>query len=125
MKYSKVYFQFKFIFQYLGSFPVQAADQGDRAEFVRKQLVSMKVIDNRYGIIHIIELSKNVITVRINISISFQEVTAKRPVLMVISLAGIKVTCPQGQVRHINNLIIHYCSDSSIKKSRVTTLFFI
>ena len=51
MKYSKVYFQFKFIFQYLGSFPVQAADQGDRAEFVRKQLVSMKVIDNRYDII--------------------------------------------------------------------------
>ena len=27
-----------------------------------------------------------------------QEVTPKRPVLMVISLAGIKVCCPQGQV---------------------------
>ena len=35
-----------FHFQYLGSFPVQAVDQGDRAEFVRKQLVSMKVILN-------------------------------------------------------------------------------
>ena len=35
-----------FYFQYLGSFPVQAVDQGDRAEFVRKQLVSMKVILN-------------------------------------------------------------------------------
>ena len=127
MKYIKVYFQFKFIFQYLGSFPVQAADQGDRAEFVRKQLVSMKVIDNRYDIIYIIEwiISKNFITVRINISISFQEVTAKRPVLMVISLAGIKVTCPQGQVRHINNLIIHYCSDSSIKISSYNFIFHI
>ena len=41
--------------QYLGSFPVQAADQGDRAEFVRKQLVSMKVINNRYDLIYIIE----------------------------------------------------------------------
>ena len=30
----------------MGSFPVQAVDQGDRAEFVRKQLVSMKVILN-------------------------------------------------------------------------------
>ena len=27
----------------MGSFPVQAAEQEDRAEFVRKQLVSMKV----------------------------------------------------------------------------------
>ena len=92
--------------QYLGSFPVQAADQGDRAEFVRKQLVSMKVINTSYDKIYIIQfmdIIKNLIIVRITISISFQEVTPKRPVLMVISLAGIKVTCPQGQVRHIND----------------------
>ena len=49
------------------------------------------------------DIIKNLIIVRITISISFQEVTPKRPVLMVISLAGIKVTCPQGQVRHIND----------------------
>ena len=44
---------------------------------------------------------------------------------MVISLAGIKVTCPQGQVRHINNLIIHYCSDSSIKSNHISSYNFI
>ena len=91
--------------QYLGSFPVQAADQGDRAEFVRKQLVSMKVINNRYDRIYIIEwiISKTLLLLEKLFSISFQEVTPKRPVLMVISLAGIKVTCPQGQVRHTTN----------------------
>ena len=104
----KYFIQFKsnFFLQYLGSFPVQAADQGDRAEFVRKQLVSMKVINNRYDLIYIIEWLasiKNLITVKMIICISFQEVTPKRPVLMVISLAGIKVTCPQAQVRYATN----------------------
>ena len=46
---------------------------------------------------------KNLITVKMIICISFQEVTPKRPVLMVISLAGIKVTCPQAQVRYATN----------------------
>ena len=115
---------FNFFLQYLGSFPVQAADQGDRAEFVRKQLVSMKVINNRYDRIYIIEwiISKTLLLLEKLFFISFQEVTPKRPVLMVISLAGIKVTCPQGQVRHTTNLT-HYCRNSSI--FRVTTLFFI
>ena len=84
----------------MGSFPVQAVDQGDRAEFVRKQLVSMKVILNiKFEACNIPFKILSMLYFHIDINMyPLQEVTPKRPVLMVISLAGIKVCCPQGQV---------------------------
>ena len=95
----------------MGSFPVQAVDQGDRAEFVRKQLVSMKVILKiKFQACNIICSFKRLSIPYFHIDInmySLQEVTPKRPVLMVISLAGIKVCCPQGQVRlYFKSLLI-------------------
>ena len=83
----------------MGSFPVQAVDQGDRAEFVRKQLVSMKVILNIKFQACNLFLNLSILCFHLyTVMYLLQEVTPKRPVLMVISLAGIKVCCPQGQV---------------------------
>ena len=58
------------------------------------------------------DISKTLLLLEKLFFISFQEVTPKRPVLMVISLAGIKVTCPQGQVRHTTNRN-RFCNISS------------
>ena len=84
---------FVFLFQYLGSFPVESSSDlpDSRAEVVRKHLDGM------------------------------QDVPSKRPVLIVVSLAGIKVCCPQGQVRQQSLHYIHYVLNQGVGKSMRTS----
>ena len=79
-----------FWLQYLGSFPVRAVDQSTRANLVRKQLSIMKV---NSILILIFKMASKIYFFLL------KDVPAKRPVLVNISLEGIKVCCPQGQVR--------------------------